>query len=85
MTIITLEVYFKLYSTFCSGFCFSDIENVPASLHIMHPHPPQEPSADKNNNRRRLRLKSTSRERTDTSNGMALIQYYLISVYYSEQ
>ncbi|XP_060258263.1 protein CFAP20DC isoform X8 [Ovis aries] len=41
---------------------------VLASLHIMHPHPPQEPSADKNNNRRRLRLKSTSRERTDTSN-----------------
>ncbi|XP_017893793.1 PREDICTED: uncharacterized protein C3orf67 homolog isoform X7 [Capra hircus] len=42
---------------------------VLASLHIMHPHPPQEPSADKNNNRRRLRLKSTSRERTDTPNG----------------
>ncbi|XP_017893790.1 PREDICTED: uncharacterized protein C3orf67 homolog isoform X4 [Capra hircus] len=41
---------------------------VLASLHIMHPHPPQEPSADKNNNRRRLRLKSTSRERTDTPN-----------------
>uniref|UniRef100_A0A8C6E1C0 CFAP20 domain containing n=1 Tax=Moschus moschiferus TaxID=68415 RepID=A0A8C6E1C0_MOSMO len=39
---------------------------VLASLHIMHPHPPQEPSADKNNNRRRLRLKSTSRERTET-------------------
>ncbi|XP_017382901.1 protein CFAP20DC isoform X4 [Cebus imitator] len=37
-----------------------------ANLHIMHPHPPQEPSADKNNNRRRLWLKSTSRERTET-------------------
>lgn len=36
-----------------------------ANLHIMHPHPPQEPSADKNNNRRRLRLKSTSREKTE--------------------
>ncbi|XP_055270198.1 protein CFAP20DC isoform X8 [Moschus berezovskii] len=42
---------------------------VLASLHIMHPHPPQEPSADKNNNRRRLRLKSTSRERTETPSG----------------
>lgn len=51
----------------------------------MHPHPPQEPSADKNNNRRRLRLKSTSRERTEAHSGTALIQYYLISVYYSEQ
>ncbi|XP_016061024.1 PREDICTED: uncharacterized protein C3orf67 homolog [Miniopterus natalensis] len=40
-----------------------------ADLHIMHPHPPQEPSADKNNNRRRLRLKSTSRERTETPSG----------------
>ncbi|XP_008962264.3 protein CFAP20DC isoform X8 [Pan paniscus] len=40
-----------------------------ANLHIMHPHPPQEPSADKNNNRRRLRLKSTSRERTETPSG----------------
>ncbi|XP_042636403.1 protein CFAP20DC [Orycteropus afer afer] len=39
-----------------------------ASLHILHPHPPQEPSADKNN-RRRLRLKSTSRERTETPSG----------------
>ncbi|XP_059519083.1 protein CFAP20DC isoform X4 [Myotis daubentonii] len=39
---------------------------VRANLHIMHPHPPQEPSADKNNNRRRLRLKSTNRERTET-------------------
>ncbi|XP_048082431.2 protein CFAP20DC isoform X11 [Ursus arctos] len=38
---------------------------VRADLHVMHPHPPQEPSADKNNNRRRLRLKSTSRERTE--------------------
>nr|KAF6310166.1 hypothetical protein mMyoMyo1_001848 [Myotis myotis] len=37
-----------------------------ANLHIMHPHPPQEPSADKNHNRRRLRLKSTNRERTET-------------------
>ncbi|XP_053786154.1 protein CFAP20DC isoform X7 [Desmodus rotundus] len=37
-----------------------------ANLHIIHPHPPQDPSADKNNNRRRLRLKSTSRERTQT-------------------
>ncbi|KAK2496229.1 hypothetical protein MC885_018909 [Smutsia gigantea] len=40
-----------------------------ASLHIMHPHPPHEPSADKNNNRRRLRLKSTSRERTEPHSG----------------
>ncbi|XP_025233193.1 uncharacterized protein C3orf67 homolog isoform X1 [Theropithecus gelada] len=40
-----------------------------ANLPIMHPHPPQEPSADKNNNRRRLRLKSTSRERTETPSG----------------
>ncbi|XP_062056165.1 protein CFAP20DC isoform X2 [Lepus europaeus] len=40
-----------------------------ASLPIMHPHPPQEPSADKNNNRRRFRLKGTSRERTDTPSG----------------
>uniref|UniRef100_A0A4X1VH55 CFA20 domain-containing protein n=1 Tax=Sus scrofa TaxID=9823 RepID=A0A4X1VH55_PIG len=39
---------------------------IHANLHIIHPHPPQEPSADKNNNRRRLRLKSTSRERTET-------------------
>ncbi|XP_014322384.1 uncharacterized protein C3orf67 homolog [Myotis lucifugus] len=42
---------------------------VRANLHIMHPHPPQEPSADKNNNRRRLRLKSTNRERTETPSG----------------
>lgn len=40
-----------------------------ANLHIMHPHPPQEPSADKNNSRRRLRLKSSSRERTETLSG----------------
>ncbi|XP_049633298.1 protein CFAP20DC isoform X3 [Suncus etruscus] len=40
-----------------------------ANLHIIHPHPPQEPSADKNNSRRRLRLKSTSRERTETPSG----------------
>uniref|UniRef100_A0A2I3FY19 CFAP20 domain containing n=1 Tax=Nomascus leucogenys TaxID=61853 RepID=A0A2I3FY19_NOMLE len=40
-----------------------------ANLHTMHPHPPQEPSADKNNNRRRLRLKSTSREKTETPSG----------------
>ncbi|XP_059796055.1 protein CFAP20DC isoform X5 [Balaenoptera ricei] len=40
-----------------------------ANLHIMHPHPPQEPSADKNNNRRRLQLKRTSRERTETPSG----------------
>ncbi|XP_036896704.1 protein CFAP20DC isoform X2 [Sturnira hondurensis] len=55
-----------------------DKENLPqvkqtvpihANLHIIHPHPPQEPSADKNNNRRRLRLKSTSRERTETPSG----------------
>ncbi|XP_028335160.1 protein CFAP20DC isoform X6 [Physeter macrocephalus] len=39
---------------------------IHAKLHIMHPHPPQEPSADKNNNRRRLQLKRTSRERTET-------------------
>lgn len=60
-------------------------ENVPANLPIMHPHPPQEPSADKNNNRRRFRLKSTSRERTETPSGMVLFQYYLRSVYYSGQ
>ncbi|XP_047546622.1 protein CFAP20DC isoform X2 [Lutra lutra] len=42
---------------------------VRADLHVMHPHPPQEPSADKNNNRRRLRLKSTSRERTEAHSG----------------
>ncbi|XP_020924777.1 uncharacterized protein C3orf67 homolog isoform X12 [Sus scrofa] len=42
---------------------------IHANLHIIHPHPPQEPSADKNNNRRRLRLKSTSRERTETPSG----------------
>ncbi|XP_036187617.1 protein CFAP20DC isoform X4 [Myotis myotis] len=42
---------------------------VHANLHIMHPHPPQEPSADKNHNRRRLRLKSTNRERTETPSG----------------
>ncbi|XP_066899880.1 protein CFAP20DC isoform X6 [Kogia breviceps] len=40
-----------------------------ANLHIMHPHPPQEPSADKNNNRRRLQLKRTIRERTETPSG----------------
>ncbi|XP_058932198.1 protein CFAP20DC isoform X3 [Kogia breviceps] len=39
---------------------------IHANLHIMHPHPPQEPSADKNNNRRRLQLKRTIRERTET-------------------
>lgn len=44
-------------------------ENVPANLHIMQPHPPQETSADKNNNRRRLRLNSTSRERTEAPSG----------------
>ncbi|XP_036074742.1 protein CFAP20DC isoform X2 [Rousettus aegyptiacus] len=42
---------------------------IHANLHIMHPHPPQEPSADKNNNRRRLWLKSTSGERTETRSG----------------
>ncbi|XP_005387328.1 PREDICTED: uncharacterized protein C3orf67 homolog isoform X3 [Chinchilla lanigera] len=41
---------------------------VHADLPIMHPHPPQEPSADKNN-RRRFQLKSTSRERTETPSG----------------
>ncbi|XP_034853842.1 uncharacterized protein C3orf67 homolog isoform X5 [Mirounga leonina] len=56
-----------------------------ADLQVMHPHPPQEPSADKNNSRRRLWLKSTSRERTEAHSGTALIQYYLISVYYAEQ
>ncbi|XP_047634325.1 protein CFAP20DC isoform X8 [Phacochoerus africanus] len=45
---------------------------IHANLHIIHPHPPQEPSADKNNNRRRLRLKSTSRERTETPSGNSL-------------
>ncbi|XP_060058984.1 protein CFAP20DC isoform X2 [Erinaceus europaeus] len=42
---------------------------IHANPHIMHPHPPQEPSTDKNNNRRRLRLKSTNRERTETPSG----------------
>ncbi|XP_032988640.1 protein CFAP20DC isoform X4 [Rhinolophus ferrumequinum] len=42
---------------------------IPANLHIMQPHPPQETSADKKNNRRRLRLKSTSKERTETPSG----------------
>uniref|UniRef100_A0A667GMK6 CFA20 domain-containing protein n=1 Tax=Lynx canadensis TaxID=61383 RepID=A0A667GMK6_LYNCA len=42
---------------------------IHADLHVMHPHPPQEPSADKNNNRRRLRLKSTNRERTEAHRG----------------
>ncbi|XP_037655227.1 protein CFAP20DC isoform X5 [Choloepus didactylus] len=42
---------------------------IHANLHIMHPHPPQEPSTDKNNNRRRVRLKSTSRERTEIRSG----------------
>uniref|UniRef100_A0A3Q2IDW9 CFAP20 domain containing n=1 Tax=Equus caballus TaxID=9796 RepID=A0A3Q2IDW9_HORSE len=42
---------------------------IHANLHVMHPHPPQEPSTDKNNNRRRLRLKSISRERTETPSG----------------
>ncbi|XP_007469084.1 PREDICTED: uncharacterized protein C3orf67 homolog [Lipotes vexillifer] len=42
---------------------------IHANLHIMHPHPPQEPSADKNNNRRRFQLKRTSRERTETPSG----------------
>ncbi|KAM6177013.1 protein CFAP20DC isoform 2-T2 [Erethizon dorsatum] len=45
---------------------------IHADLPIMHPHPPQEPSADKNNNRRRFQLKSTSRERTETPSGTAL-------------
>ncbi|XP_049719515.1 protein CFAP20DC isoform X5 [Elephas maximus indicus] len=40
-----------------------------ASLHIRHPHPPQERSADKNNNRRRSRVKNTSGERTETPGG----------------
>ncbi|XP_006169203.1 uncharacterized protein C3orf67 homolog isoform X3 [Tupaia chinensis] len=43
--------------------------SVHANLHMLHPRPPQEPSADKNNNRRRLRLKSTSRERTEIPSG----------------
>nr|XP_012645739.1 uncharacterized protein C3orf67 homolog isoform X3 [Microcebus murinus] len=42
---------------------------IHANLHIMCPHPPDEPSTDKNNNRRRLRLKSTSRERRETPSG----------------
>ncbi|XP_032267531.1 protein CFAP20DC isoform X3 [Halichoerus grypus] len=42
---------------------------VRANLQVMHPHPPQEPSADKNNSRRRLWLKSTSRERTEAHSG----------------
>ncbi|XP_036595340.1 protein CFAP20DC [Trichosurus vulpecula] len=43
--------------------------NGTADLHVMHPHPPQEPSTDKNNSRRRLRLKSTSKDRTETPSG----------------
>ncbi|XP_027443417.1 protein CFAP20DC isoform X5 [Zalophus californianus] len=42
---------------------------VRANLQVMHPHPPQEPSAVKNNSRRRLWLKSTSRERTEAHSG----------------
>ncbi|XP_069329859.1 protein CFAP20DC-like isoform X1 [Eulemur rufifrons] len=42
---------------------------IHANVHIMRPHPPQEPSTDKNNNRRRLWLKSTSRERRETPSG----------------
>nr|XP_035927691.1 protein CFAP20DC isoform X13 [Halichoerus grypus] len=42
---------------------------VRANLQVMHPHPPQEPSSDKNNSRRRLWLKSTSRERTEAHSG----------------
>ncbi|XP_060487440.2 protein CFAP20DC isoform X8 [Panthera onca] len=42
---------------------------IHADLHVMHPHPPQEPSAGKDNNRRRLRLKSTNRERTEAHRG----------------
>ncbi|XP_063113249.1 protein CFAP20DC isoform X2 [Cavia porcellus] len=42
---------------------------IHANLPIMHPHPPQEPSADKNNNRRRFQFKSTNRERTETPSG----------------
>ncbi|XP_010641457.1 uncharacterized protein C3orf67 homolog isoform X2 [Fukomys damarensis] len=45
------------------------IHAVPADPPIMRPHPPQEPSADKNNNRRRFRLKSASRERAETPGG----------------
>ncbi|XP_043835796.1 protein CFAP20DC isoform X3 [Dromiciops gliroides] len=45
------------------------ITPINADLHVMHPHPPQEPSADKNNSRRRLRLKSTSKDRTETLSG----------------
>ncbi|XP_050995556.1 protein CFAP20DC isoform X1 [Acomys russatus] len=58
---------------------------IPASLPIMYPHPPQEPSADKRNNRRRSWLKGTSRERTEAHCGMALLQYCLRSVCYSGQ
>ncbi|XP_045386630.1 protein CFAP20DC isoform X2 [Lemur catta] len=42
---------------------------IHANIHIMRPHPPQEPSTDKNNNRRRLWLKSTSTERRETPSG----------------
>ncbi|KAM9593199.1 protein CFAP20DC isoform 19-T22 [Trichechus inunguis] len=42
---------------------------VHAGLHIMHPHPPQEPLADKKNNSRRLRVQSTGRDRTETPGG----------------
>ncbi|XP_006862156.1 PREDICTED: uncharacterized protein C3orf67 homolog [Chrysochloris asiatica] len=42
---------------------------IHASLQIMHPHPPQEPSVDKTQNRRRLQLRSASRERTETPSG----------------
>ncbi|KAM4882471.1 protein CFAP20DC isoform 2-T2 [Thomomys bottae] len=42
---------------------------IHASLPIMHPHPPQEPSTDKPNNRRRFWLKGTSRQRTETPCG----------------
>ncbi|XP_027719714.1 uncharacterized protein C3orf67 homolog isoform X3 [Vombatus ursinus] len=45
------------------------ITPINADLRVMHPHPPQEPLADKNNSRRRLRLKSTSKDRTETPSG----------------
>ncbi|XP_074054949.1 protein CFAP20DC isoform X4 [Macrotis lagotis] len=45
------------------------ITPINANLHVIYPHPPQEPSAEKKNSRRRLRLKSTSKDRTETPNG----------------
>ncbi|XP_068940335.1 protein CFAP20DC isoform X4 [Petaurus breviceps papuanus] len=45
------------------------ITPINADRHVMHPHPPQEPSADKNDSRRRFRLKSTGKDRAEPPSG----------------